>query len=304
MNFETAIALTLAEVEDQQAETSQHTYRWAARNLAKQWGNESSLTDIGRAQVQAWCNQRRNEVKPASLIWELSFMRRVYRVAEENGLEVDPPFQRLRLPKLGRTNWRYRVMSEDPEETALRATMDAHSWSIAEFAVHTGMRRLEIFRLKPHNVRLWTIGEERGITIRKGFAEIETSKTGEKALAALNPIAAAIAHRWLQDVSGEYLIWNRPRCTNRETVATQYYCKEWLKACRACGILDLHFHDLRHTCATRAILRGARVQDVQQLLRHKTISQTERYILWTAEHQWPAAMALCSQYSGNGNKEH
>jgi integrase len=43
------------------------------------------------------------------------------------------------------------------------------------------------------------------------------------------------------------------------------------------GIEDLHFHDLRHTFATRLIQNGVSLYIVQKLLGHKTIKMTERY---------------------------
>ena len=42
-------------------------------------------------------------------------------------------------------------------------------------------------------------------------------------------------------------------------------------------VTDFHFHDLRHTCATRMIQAGVDLYKVQRLLGHKSPIMTQRY---------------------------
>jgi site-specific recombinase XerD len=42
-------------------------------------------------------------------------------------------------------------------------------------------------------------------------------------------------------------------------------------------ITDFHFHDLRHTFASRLIMAGVDVRTVQMLVGHKTINMSLRY---------------------------
>lgn len=42
-------------------------------------------------------------------------------------------------------------------------------------------------------------------------------------------------------------------------------------------ITDFHFHDLRHTFASRLIMAGVDLRTVQTLMGHKTINMTLRY---------------------------
>ena len=44
------------------------------------------------------------------------------------------------------------------------------------------------------------------------------------------------------------------------------------------GIEDFKFHDLRHTFASHMIMRGASLKEVQEILGHKTMTMTLRYI--------------------------
>lgn len=41
---------------------------------------------------------------------------------------------------------------------------------------------------------------------------------------------------------------------------------------------DFHFHDLRHTCATRMVQAGVDLYKVQRLLGHKSPIMTQRYV--------------------------
>lgn len=43
------------------------------------------------------------------------------------------------------------------------------------------------------------------------------------------------------------------------------------------GIKNFHFHDLRHTFASWLTMKGRPLKEVQELLGHKSITQTERY---------------------------
>jgi site-specific recombinase XerC len=51
------------------------------------------------------------------------------------------------------------------------------------------------------------------------------------------------------------------------------------------GIVDCHFHDLRHTFATRLVQSGVDLYKVQRLLGHKSPPMTQRYA-----HHYPESL--------------
>lgn len=59
---------------------------------------------------------------------------------------------------------------------------------------------------------------------------------------------------------------------------SQTYSWTFLKACRACGIVDLHAHDLRHEAASALIEAGWSIPDVALVTGHKDYRHLKRYV--------------------------
>jgi integrase len=56
--------------------------------------------------------------------------------------------------------------------------------------------------------------------------------------------------------------------------------------------LNFHWHDLRHTFASRLVMAGTDIRTVQDLMGHKTIGMTVRYSHLSAPHKREAVQAL------------
>jgi len=52
----------------------------------------------------------------------------------------------------------------------------------------------------------------------------------------------------------------------------------WRQACAQAGLVDFHFHDLRHTSASYLAMSGASLRDIAEILGHKSLKQTLKYI--------------------------
>jgi integrase len=69
----------------------------------------------------------------------------------------------------------------------------------------------------------------------------------------------------------------------------------WFKvALSDVGIADFHWHDLRHTFASRLVMAGVDIRTVQELMGHKTIQITMRYAHLAPAHQLEAVQRLCN----------
>ncbi|RZD14932.1 MAG: hypothetical protein EVJ47_01220 [Candidatus Acidulodesulfobacterium ferriphilum] len=80
---------------------------------------------------------------------------------------------------------------------------------------------------------------------------------------------------------------------NPKTLKPYYDFKRGLTSVlRKSHILDFHFHDLRHTFASRLVMGGVDLTTVKELLGHKSITMTLRYSHLASAHIQNAVKVL------------
>lgn len=155
---------------------------------------------------------------------------------------------------------------------------------IIRLLLQTGCRRGEILGL-----RWCEVGEN--------VLELMDSKTGPRAV-FLNPDAKAIIERQPWGDSTWVFPSFLDRTEQRSTGSVEGF---WRKVRKRAGIEDVRLHDLRHTVATQAVLRGVPLPVVARLLGHSQVSMTLRYT-HVAEKEIEAAAervgSLIADYCG------
>lgn len=158
---------------------------------------------------------------------------------------------------------------KDAEEKRIRKAFvaDQHEWEF-DLALHTGMRRGEQFGLRWKDVDL-----DNGMLTVKG-------KTGRRHIVAN---ATACSALWkLQKMSGD----KEFVCPDRNVGQTKRDWRRWLEdAAVEANVSDFHWHDLRHTFASRLVMAGVDIRTVQELLGHKSIVMTMRYAHLSSDHR-------------------
>lgn len=190
-----------------------------------------------------------------------SLLSLTYRLAIRNGKALSNPARSTRHRR--EDNSRVRFLT--PEEDVKLRKVIAEEWTQhlpeLDLALHTGMRLGEMYGLTWDNVNL----TGRILTIPR-------SKNGERRHVRLNSVAVSAlvvfsgrgtgAGAVIRNVQGE------PLCGPR------YWFE---KAIEKAGIKGFHWHDLRHTFASRLTMAGVGLRAVQDALGHKSVAMTVRY---------------------------
>ena len=135
---------------------------------------------------------------------------------------------------------------------------------IITFALNTGMRQGEILSLRWPSVDLF----------RRALV-VERSKNGEKRTVPLNEAVMELLKEKsrVRSLTTD-LVFHSGAHT---AIDLGNLRRAFGVAIKKARIEDFHFHDLRHTFATRLVQAGVDVYKVQRLLGHKTPTMTQRY---------------------------
>lgn len=130
-------------------------------------------------------------------------------------------------------------------------------------ALNTGLRRGELFGLTWQHVNLAT----KVVTVAAG-----TAKSGRTRHVPLNAEALDVLTRWRAQAAGTGLVFANAEGKRFGNVQTS-----WERLMVAAALPDFRFHDLRHSFASKLVMRGVDLNTVRELLGHADIKMTLRY---------------------------
>jgi len=193
-------------------------------------------------------------------------MRRMFNVARKEWKWIkENPVADLSF-SIGNKNARERWLSVEEEKLLLvKATNPEWLRPLIIVALHTGMRRGEILNLT------W-----KDIDFVRRVIRVMQSKNGEKRTIPMSQTVLMTLKGFgkVIDISGRVF-----------PIAVRSLREAYDKTLEKAGIKDFHFHDLRHTFATRLVQNGVDLYKVKELLGHKTIVMTMRY-----SHHYPESL--------------
>ncbi len=159
---------------------------------------------------------------------------------------------------------------------------------LVEFAINTGMREGEIFRLKKTDIHTG-----------KSYVVATDTKNHEDRNVPINDTAKEIIKRQLENNLSEYLFCNSKN--KKITVLTNAF---WTAVDDA-GLyrferdikgekvkIRFRFHDCRHTFGSRIGMNGADLKTIMEIMGHKTEKMSLRYQHPTTEHKLDVVKAL------------
>lgn len=207
-------------------------------------------------------------------------MRKPHRLTAENPC--------LEVKKIPEENQRSRYLTPEDGMRLLAACIGDREQlrPIILLAVNTGMRRGEILSLR------WS-----QVDFQRGVIHLVRTKSGKGRDV---PINLVVRDEWLRlrQNSSEFVF------TSQKTGKALTHCKRaFASARRVAGIQDLHFHDLRHTAATRMADIEADPFTIAELLGHSDQRMTKRYT-HSLENNKRLALGRIANYSDSQNPGH
>src|SRR5437763_541453 len=192
-------------------------------------------------------------------------LSKIFSLAVDAELLDDNPCRRVK--KLRTANQRVRYLS-NAEEEAIFKEVKGQDWvkNIIVMAINAGMRRGELFDLKWFDV-----------DFNRRIVHVRQSKSGRPRVIPLNSTTQTLLGGLPK--TSEY-VFPSPKKSERRVNDVG---RQFERAVKNAKIADFHFHDLRHTAATRMADAGADPFTLAAILGHSDIRMTARYTHATDE---------------------
>lgn len=209
-------------------------------------------------------------LKPASINRELASLKKAFNLAvREWEWCRENPVAKVSMEQENNKRDRWLSVEEEP-----RLLQGCAPWlyDLVTFALHTGMRMGEILELT------W-----RGVDLNRRTVMVVRSKNGERRTIPINETVLSVLRQKckVRSLSTD-LVFSSQVFTSMES---GHLRRSFRVALGKARIEDFHFHDLRHTFATRLVQAGVDLYKVQRLLGHKSPIMTQRYA-----HHYPESL--------------
>lgn len=185
-------------------------------------------------------------LKPATINRRLQILKRITKLAFEEWSWLNEPVWR-KIKLLPERNERHIYLTREEVDRLAAACTKQGASDFIIFAAYTGLRRSEMLRISPSDVR----GEALFLDAR--------TKSSKPRHVPLHPRALEIALRLPLEITPAELR------------------NQWDEARNKCRMQHVRWHDLRHTFASWLVQQGTPLLIVKELLGHASIKMTERY---------------------------
>jgi integrase len=214
--------------------------------------------------------------KPAYINKITAIVKHMFNKALDWEMVTEEDLKRVRKVKqLKGESKRLRYLS-DEEAERLISNCEPYLKPIVITALNTGMRKSEIFNLT------WD-----RVDINNRIILLDKTKNGERREIPVNNTLYETLSGMVRNIHCPYVFYNPKTLKPYDNVK-----RSFATALRKSHILDFHFHDLRHTFASRLVMAGIDLTTVKELLGHKDIKMTLRYSHLSQAHVKNAVSVL------------
>ncbi len=234
---------------------------------------------------------KRGEIRsPATVNRELEILSSIFSLSISRKVTSTNPC--LEVQKLRVDNKRNRYLLDEEEPLLLDQCIDerAHLYRMVIVAIGTGMRKGDQLRLR------WN-----KIDFQRNCIYVPNRKTNKEYTVPMNQevrnIMLELKHEAGSDM--EFVFVNPKTCEPYGDIK-----KSFAKARSKAKIVDLHWHDLRHTFGTRLGEAGCSEATIAELMGHTSVSTTRRYTHGTENAKRLAVEAARTRSTGKACPNH
>jgi integrase len=215
------------------------------------------LSEIGASDFASYRDERLMDIKASTFRRELAPLHNMFEIAKDEwGLPLrENPLRKVRVTA-GQQRRERRLKSGELDELIVAAggCCNPLILPIILLAVETGMRRSEILSLR------WECIDQQA-----RWLLIPHAKNGFPRILPLT------------DATNETIATVPKRGDRVFPISSNAFRLAWDRARRRAGIVELHFHDLRHEAISRFFERGLTVPEVALLSGHRDARMLFRY---------------------------
>lgn len=236
---------------------------------------DTRIDQLRNSDLSRFRTQRRKDVSNATINRTLQSLRRALSHMEKtHGAKIpDLDFSAVRLPE---PKERVRCLTLD-EQDRLFEHLRPDFIPLVKFALMTGARQASICNLR------WSDIDHRGsrMTFKmKTDSSVESKSMSFPMSREIKALLSALP-RSDDPEHARYVftfeVQNRKTKPRRRILQNSTAFEHFRDATRTAFIDDFHFHDLRHTFATRMLRKTQNIKLVSRLLGHSEIDTTSRY---------------------------
>jgi len=222
---------------------------------------------------------QRKGVQGASIQKYVIIFRKFYRWCERHdyypdistdlvGAKVDQQFVRQPF-----SIDEVRMILSRAKRRAKKSIINLRTYAIVNLIVKTGLRTIEVSRANVDDITVLNGTNYLYIQGKGKESKNDRVKLPDSVLKVINEYLEK------RNSDSKALFVNHGKRNANERIQAKEVSQDIKDLFRLVGFNDKHYtaHSLRHTCATIALQNGATFQEVQMVLRHKSISTTTIY---------------------------
>lgn len=226
------------------------------------WLGDLEVLDAKRADIQRWLAHLLDDLKspPSTVRTKSSAISSFYRYLVQENILISSPMEFVRrpkgdsAPKLGLPLDQARHLIADAEEHSRSAA------ALVWLMMGAGLRVTEACTARIEDLQ----GDLLTVTVKGGHLHTRP----------LSPPVLEAVHHAIGDRTNGPIVLNH----NHQPLTRQRAWELIERLAGEAGIDNCTPHTLRHTAASLALAAGARIEDVKELLGHRSIETTLRYV--------------------------